>query len=112
MGGKDAHGSVGRRRVGDTATGDSEGHRRHMGSDTVYTHCPSHRTGISYGGYATLVGLSFTPDVFKCGVDAVGPANLVTLLESIPSYWESGRAQLQRRLGGDPATDAGVRGQS
>ena len=43
--------------------------------------------GGSYGGYATLVGLTFTPDVFACGVDIVGPSNLITLLESIPPYW-------------------------
>ena len=43
--------------------------------------------GGSYGGYATLVGLTFTPDVFACGVDIVGPSNLVTLLNSIPAYW-------------------------
>ncbi len=43
--------------------------------------------GGSYGGYATLVGLTFTPEVFACGVDIVGPSNLVTLLESIPPYW-------------------------
>lgn len=44
--------------------------------------------GGSYGGYATLVGLTFTPERFACGVDLVGPSNLVTLLESIPPYWE------------------------
>ena len=44
--------------------------------------------GGSYGGYATLVGLTFTPDVFACGVDIVGPSNLVTLLESFPAYWK------------------------
>ena len=43
--------------------------------------------GGSYGGYATLVGLTFTPDIFACGVDIVGPSNLVTLLESFPEYW-------------------------
>ena len=43
--------------------------------------------GGSYGGYATLVGLTFTPDVFACGVDIVGPSNLQTLLETIPPYW-------------------------
>ena len=43
--------------------------------------------GGSYGGYATLVGLTFTPDVFACGVDIVGPSNLVTLIESFPAYW-------------------------
>lgn len=44
--------------------------------------------GGSYGGYATLVGLTFTPDTFACGVDIVGPSNLVTLLESFPEYWK------------------------
>lgn len=43
--------------------------------------------GGSYGGYATLVGLTFTPDVFACGVDIVGPSNIQTLLETIPPYW-------------------------
>jgi dipeptidyl aminopeptidase/acylaminoacyl peptidase len=44
--------------------------------------------GGSYGGYATLVGLTFTPEMFACGIDIVGPSNLVTLLESIPPYWQ------------------------
>lgn len=43
--------------------------------------------GGSYGGYATLVGLTYTPDVFACGVDIVGPSSLVTLLENVPPYW-------------------------
>ena len=43
--------------------------------------------GGSYGGYATLVGLTFTPDVFACGVDIVGPSSLVTLLQNVPPYW-------------------------
>jgi len=43
--------------------------------------------GGSYGGYATLVGLTFTPETFACGVDIVGPSNLVTLIESFPPYW-------------------------
>lgn len=43
--------------------------------------------GGSYGGYATLVGLTMTPEVFACGVDVVGPSSLITLLESIPPYW-------------------------
>ncbi|HEX5854498.1 MAG TPA: prolyl oligopeptidase family serine peptidase, partial [Thermoanaerobaculia bacterium] len=43
--------------------------------------------GGSYGGYATLVGVTFTPDLFACGVDIVGPSNLVTLVESFPPYW-------------------------
>ena len=45
--------------------------------------------GDSYGGYAALVGLTFTPDVFACGVDVVGPTNLVTLIKSTPPYWAS-----------------------
>ena len=43
--------------------------------------------GGSYGGYATLVGVTFTPDTFACGVDIVGPSNLITLVESFPAYW-------------------------
>ncbi|QIG82047.1 S9 family peptidase [Sphingosinithalassobacter tenebrarum] len=43
--------------------------------------------GGSYGGYATLVGLTFTPDRFACGVDIVGPSNLATLMKSFPPYW-------------------------
>ena len=45
--------------------------------------------GGSYGGYATLVGMTFTPDVFACGVDIVGPSNLVTLTENVPKYWKT-----------------------
>jgi len=62
--------------------------------------------GGSYGGYATLVGLTFTPDKFACGVDIVGPSDLTALLASIPPYWESGRAQLYKSMG-DPGTPAG-----
>ena len=46
--------------------------------------------GGSYGGYATLAGLAFTPDVYAAGVSIVGPSNLITLLDSIPPYWEAG----------------------
>ncbi len=62
--------------------------------------------GGSYGGYATLAGLAFTPDVYACGVDIVGPSNIFTLLESVPAYWEAGRAMLYGMCG-DPNTDAG-----
>jgi dipeptidyl aminopeptidase/acylaminoacyl peptidase len=44
--------------------------------------------GASYGGYAALAGLTFTPDIFACGVDIVGPSNLITFMKSVPSYWE------------------------
>jgi dipeptidyl aminopeptidase/acylaminoacyl peptidase len=62
--------------------------------------------GGSYGGYAVLAGLAFTPEVFACGVDIVGPSNLVTFLATIPPYWESGRAMLYKRVG-DPTTPDG-----
>jgi dipeptidyl aminopeptidase/acylaminoacyl peptidase len=59
--------------------------------------------GGSYGGYATLTALAFTPDAFACGVDVVGPSNLNTLLGSIPPYWQTVRAELTRRMGEDEA---------
>ena len=62
--------------------------------------------GGSYGGYATLAGLTFTPDVYAAGVSIVGPSNLFTLLETIPAYWESFRKVFHKRMG-DPSTDAG-----
>lgn len=62
--------------------------------------------GGSYGGYATLAGLAFTPDVYAAGVDIVGPSNIFTLLESIPPYWEAGRAFLYGMVG-DPNTPEG-----
>lgn len=55
--------------------------------------------GGSYGGYATLVGLTFTPDVFACGVDIVGPSNIVTLLEAIPPYWKPMQDLFKTRVG-------------
>ncbi|MBD2257696.1 S9 family peptidase [Pseudanabaena sp. FACHB-2040] len=55
--------------------------------------------GGSYGGYAALVGLTFTPEVFAAGVDIVGPSNILTLLNSIPPYWEAMRAQMYHRIG-------------
>ena len=62
--------------------------------------------GGSYGGYATLAGLAFTPDAFACGVDIVGPSNLNTLLSTVPPYWASFFEQLARRMG-DPRTEKG-----
>jgi dipeptidyl aminopeptidase/acylaminoacyl peptidase len=62
--------------------------------------------GGSYGGYATLVGLTFTPDTFKCGVDIVGPSNLNTLIATFPPYWASFYEQVTRRIG-DPRTESG-----
>jgi dipeptidyl aminopeptidase/acylaminoacyl peptidase len=62
--------------------------------------------GGSYGGYATLAGVTFTPDLYAAAVDIVGPSNLVTLLETIPPYWESIRKLFYARMG-DPATPEG-----
>ncbi|TFJ83469.1 hypothetical protein NSK_005238 [Nannochloropsis salina CCMP1776] len=55
--------------------------------------------GGSYGGYATLAGLCFTPELYKCGVDIVGPAHLKTLFGSIPPYWAPMKRQLVKRVG-------------
>jgi len=55
--------------------------------------------GGSYGGYATLVGLTFTPQFFAAGVDIVGPSDVKTLLESIPPYWSPIRAMFDARVG-------------
>ena len=57
--------------------------------------------GGSYGGYATLAGVAFTPDLYAAGVAIVAPSNLLTLLDSIPPYWESVRTVFNVRMG-DP----------
>ncbi|MBH9551993.1 S9 family peptidase [Inhella gelatinilytica] len=62
--------------------------------------------GGSYGGYAALAGVTFTPTTFACAVDIVGPSNLETLLGTIPPYWEAGKKQMYSRMG-DPTTDEG-----
>lgn len=61
--------------------------------------------GGSYGGYAALVGATFTPDLFRCAVDIVGPSNLTTWITSIPPYWATFRDLLYRRVG-HPETEA------
>ena len=64
--------------------------------------------GGSYGGYATLVGLTFTPNFFACGVDIVGPSNLVTLLQTIPPYWTPMINMFTSRVG-DFRTEDGIK---
>lgn len=64
--------------------------------------------GGSYGGYETLVGMTMTPDKFIAGVDIFGPSNLVTLFESIPSYWKP-RFELMATRVGDPRTEEGLK---
>jgi len=60
--------------------------------------------GASYGGYAALVGATFTPDVFCCAVDIVGPSNLITFLKNVPPYWMTFLPTLYKRVG-DPEKD-------
>ena len=60
--------------------------------------------GGSYGGYATLAGLAFTPDLYACGVDYVGVSNIFTLLSTLPPYWEPGRQKFYEMVG-DPVKD-------
>lgn len=63
--------------------------------------------GESYGGYATLIGLAFTPEAFACGIDLVGPSNLVTLIESFPASAQPVLEATWYRRVGDPRTPAG-----
>jgi dipeptidyl aminopeptidase/acylaminoacyl peptidase len=63
--------------------------------------------GGSYGGYATLAGMTFTPGQYACGVDIVGPSNLETLLKTIPPYWAPVVSQFHQRMG-DPSTPEGL----
>jgi dipeptidyl aminopeptidase/acylaminoacyl peptidase len=60
--------------------------------------------GGSYGGYAALAGAAFTPDVYCCAVDIVGPSNLITLIQTVPPYWAPVISQFHRRVG-DPGRD-------
>ena len=63
--------------------------------------------GGSYGGYATLAGLAFTPETFACGVDIVGPSNLETLLDTIPPYWAPLVKIFHERMG-NPGSEGGL----
>ena len=62
--------------------------------------------GGSYGGYATLAGVAFTPNVYAAAVAIVAPSNLITLLDAIPPYWEAARKQMYTRMA-DPTTPDG-----
>lgn len=63
-------------------------------------------SGGSYGGYATLAGVAFTPTLYAAAVAYVAPSNLITLLDAIPPYWEAARKQMYTRMG-DPTTPQG-----
>jgi len=60
--------------------------------------------GMSYGGYAALAGLTFTPELFACGVSIVGPTNILSTLDSLPPYWEPFRKMIYEQVG-DPVKD-------
>ncbi len=60
--------------------------------------------GGSYGGYATLAGLTFTPELYACGIDYVGVSNMFTFMNTIPPYWEPGRKMMYEMIG-DPERD-------
>src|SRR5205807_143718 len=60
--------------------------------------------GGSYGGYAALVGATFTPDLFRCAVDIVGPSSLITLIKTIPPYWVPMIAMFHKHVG-NPDTE-------
>jgi dipeptidyl aminopeptidase/acylaminoacyl peptidase len=62
--------------------------------------------GGSYGGYAALVGLTFTPEVFACAVDVVGPSSILTLIQSVPEYWKPMLDMMKKRVG-DHTTEEG-----
>jgi dienelactone hydrolase len=62
--------------------------------------------GGSYGGYATLAGVTFTPELYTCGVNIVGVSNLISLINSIPAYWGPARTIFTQRMG-DPDTEEG-----
>ena len=70
--------------------------------------------GGSYGGYATLAGVTFTPDLYAAGVSIVGPSNIITLLNSIPPYWGPMKQMFVRRVGDpdDPNDRARLQAQS
>jgi dipeptidyl aminopeptidase/acylaminoacyl peptidase len=60
--------------------------------------------GGSYGGYVTLAGLAFTPDLYRCGVDYVGVSNIFTLMETVPPYWIPMREKFYEMIG-DPVKE-------
>ncbi len=68
--------------------------------------------GGSYGGYATLAGLAFTPELYAAGVSYVGPSNLITLLNSIPPYWGPIKKMFDVRLGNPEIDEARLKKQS
>lgn len=63
--------------------------------------------GGSYGGYAALAGLAFTPEIYRCGISLYGPSNLVTLLTGMSERWPGAMWEFEQRVG-DPVEDKGL----
>jgi dipeptidyl aminopeptidase/acylaminoacyl peptidase len=68
--------------------------------------------GGSYGGYAALAGAAFTPGVYRCAIDVVGPSNLITLIKSIPPYWEPMKRIFDLRVGSVDTEEAFLKSRS
>jgi dipeptidyl aminopeptidase/acylaminoacyl peptidase len=81
------------------------GPRLDLGSTVIGEACIA---GGSYGGYATLIGMTFTPTAFACGVDIVGPSSLVTLMQSFPEYWRPMLEPTWYAFVGDPSDPAAL----
>ncbi len=94
--------NLGNGKWGETMQDDITWGVKHLVSKGVVDETRVGIMGGSYGGYATLAGLAFTPDVYAAGVAIVAPSNLLTLLDSIPPYWESIRTVFNVRMG-DPS---------
>jgi dipeptidyl aminopeptidase/acylaminoacyl peptidase len=98
--------NAGNRQWGDRMQDDLTWGVKHLVAEGI---ADPRRVGImggSYGGYATLAGVAFTPDLYAAAVSIVGPSNLITLLDSIPPYWEAGRTIFHERMG-NPKTPEG-----
>jgi dipeptidyl aminopeptidase/acylaminoacyl peptidase len=98
--------NAGNRQWGDTMQDDLTWGVKYLVSQGI---ADPKRVGImggSYGGYATLAGVAFTPDLYAAAVSIVGPSNLITLLDSLPPYWEAGRTIFHERMG-NPKTPEG-----
>lgn len=68
--------------------------------------------GGSYGGYEALVGAAFTPEIFRCAIDVVGPSNLITFIKSIPPYWSTFLAAMHKRVGNPDTEEAFLQSRS
>ncbi len=97
---------AGNRQWGDRMQDDLTWGVRHLVAEGTVDPARVGIMGGSYGGYATLAGVAFTPDLYAAAVALVAPSSLITLLETIPPYWEAARVMFHTRMG-DPGTPEG-----